>query len=52
MVVEVGEEDDERDSIADQSPLHPAREWAARVEGITGVADGYVKLDLINIEIM
>lgn len=50
MIVEVGEEDDEGDSIANQSPLHPAGKWAASVERITGVADGYMKLDLLNME--
>lgn len=46
VVVEVGEEDDEGDSIADQSPLHPGREWAACVEGVASVADGHMELDL------
>lgn len=46
VVVEVGEEDDEGDSVADQSPLHPGREWAACVEGVASVADGHVELDL------
>lgn len=50
VVVEVGKEDDEGDSIADQSPLHPAGEGAASVEGITSVADGYMELDLFNIK--
>lgn len=46
VVVEVGEEDDEGDSITDQSPLHPGREWAACVEGVASVADGHMELDL------
>lgn len=46
MVVEVGEEDDEGDSVADQSPLHPGREWATCVEGVAGVADSNMELDL------
>lgn len=48
VVVEVGEEDDEGDGVADQSPLHPGGERAAGVEGVAGVADGHVELDLLN----
>lgn len=48
VVVEVGEEDDEGDSIANQSPLHPGREWTACVEGVASMADGHVELDLLN----
>lgn len=48
MVVEVGEEDDKGDGVANQSPLHPAGEWTAGVEGVAGVADGYVELDLVS----
>lgn len=46
MVVEVGEEDDESDGVTDQSPLHPGREWAAGVEGVSSMADGHMELDL------
>lgn len=46
MVVEVGEEDDEGDSIADQSPLHPGGEGTASVEGVASMADCHVELDL------
>lgn len=46
VVVKVGEEDDEGDGIANQGPLHPGREWTAAVEGVAGVADGYMELDL------
>lgn len=46
VVVEVGEKDDEGDGVADQGPLHPGGERAARVEGVAGVADGHVELDL------
>lgn len=48
MVVEVGEEDDEGDSIANQSPLHPAGKLAARVEGVASVSNGHMELDLLN----
>lgn len=48
VVVEVSEEDDEGDSVADQSPLHPAGERTASVEGVAGVADGHVELDHLN----
>lgn len=48
VVVEVGEEDDEGDSVANQSPLHPEGERAACVEGVAGVPDGHVELDLLN----
>lgn len=46
MVVEVGEEDDEGDGIANQSPLHPGGEWTAGVEGVSSMADGHMELDL------
>lgn len=46
MVVEIGEEDDESDGIADQSPLHPGGEWTSGVEGVSSVANGYMELDL------
>lgn len=46
VVVEVSEKDDKGDSIANQSPLHPGREWAACVEGVASVADGHMELDL------
>lgn len=46
LIVEIGKQDDESDGVANQSPLHPSREWAARVERMTRVADGDVKLDL------
>lgn len=52
VVVEVGEEDDEGDSVADQSPLHPARERTAGVEGVASVADGHVELDLFKQKIL
>lgn len=48
VVVEVGKEDDEGDSIANQSPLHPEGERAACVEGVASVADGHMELDLLN----
>lgn len=48
VVVEVGEEDDEGDGVANQGPLHPAGERAAGVEGVAGVADGHVELDLLK----
>ncbi len=48
VVVEVGEEDDEGDSIANQSPLHPGGERAACVEGVASMADGHMELDLLN----
>lgn len=50
VVVEVSEEDDEGDGVADQGPLHPVGERAARVEGVAGVADGHVELDLMDTE--
>lgn len=46
MIVEVGEEDDEGDRVANQSPLHPSRERAATVERVAGMANGHVELDL------
>ncbi len=46
LVVEIGKQDDERNGVANQSPLHPGREWAARVERMCGVANGDVELDL------
>lgn len=46
VVVEVSEEDNEGDSVADQSPLHPAGERAASVEGVAGMANGHMELDL------
>lgn len=46
VVVEVGEKDDKGDSVANESPLHPVREWAASVEGVSGVADRHMELDL------
>lgn len=48
VVVEVGEEDDEGDGVANQSPLHPGGEWTACVEGVSSMADGYVELNLLN----
>lgn len=48
VVVEVGEEDDKGDGVANQSPLHPAGERTAGVEGVAGMADGYVELDLVS----
>lgn len=46
VVVEVGKEDDEGDSIANQGPLHPVGEWTSGVEGVAGMANGHVELDL------
>lgn len=46
VVVEIGEEDDESDGVANQSPLHPGGERTAGVEGVSSVADGYMELDL------
>lgn len=46
LVVEIGKQDDECNGVANQSPLHPGREWAARVERMSGVANGDVELDL------
>lgn len=51
VVVEVSEQDDEGDSIANQSPLHPGGEWTACVEWVTCVADGDVELDLLNMQV-
>lgn len=48
VVVEVGEEDNEGDSVANKSPLHPGGEWAACIEGVAGVADCHVELDLLK----
>lgn len=48
MVVEVGKEDDEGDSVANQSPLHPLRERTARVEGLGSMTDCHMELDLLN----
>lgn len=52
VVVEVGEEDDEGYGVANQSPLHPGGELTACVEGVAGVADGHVELDLFNRQIV
>lgn len=46
LVVEIGKQDDERDGVANQSPLHPGRKWAARVERMSGMANGDMELDL------
>ena len=46
LVVEVAEEDDEGDGVADEGIVHPVREVAVDVEGQGRVADGDVKLDL------
>lgn len=46
LVVKIGEQDDERDGVANQSPLHPCWEWAARVERVSGMANSDVELDL------
>lgn len=48
VVVEVGKEDDEGDSVANQSPLHPLRERTACVEGLGSVTDCHMELDLLN----
>lgn len=48
LVIEVGEEDDEGDCVCDKRPLHPGREWAARVERVSGMADCHMKLDHLN----
>lgn len=50
LVVEIGKQDDERDGVADQSPLHPGRERAARVERVSGMTNGDVELDLNRCE--
>lgn len=46
LVVEICKQDDESDGVTNQSPLHPGRERAARVKGMSRVTDGDVKLDL------
>lgn len=46
LVVEVAEEDDEGDGVADEGIVHPVREVAVDVEGQGCVADGDVELDL------
>lgn len=46
MVVEVGKEDDEGDSVANQSPLHPLGERTACVEGLGSMTDCHMELDL------
>lgn len=46
LVVEVAEEDDEGDGVADEGVVHPVREVAVDVEGQGRVADGDVELDL------
>lgn len=48
LVVEVSEEDDKGDGVANQGPVHPVWELAVDVEGESGVANGDVELDLIN----
>lgn len=52
MVVEVGKEDDEGDSVANQSPLHPLRERTACVEGLGSVTDCHMELNLLNTKLM
>ncbi len=39
------QQDDERNGVANQSPLHPGRERAARVERMSGVANGDRELE-------
>lgn len=46
MDVEVGEEDDEGDGVANQSPVHPLGEIAVDVEGMDGVDYGKTELQL------
>lgn len=46
LVVEVAEEDDEGDGIADEGVVHPVGEVAVDVEGQGCVANGDVELDL------
>lgn len=46
LVVEVAEEDDEGDGVADEGVVHPVGEVAVDVKGQGRVADGDVELDL------
>lgn len=46
LVVEVAEEDDEGDGVADEGVVHPVGEVAVDVEGQGCVADGDVELNL------
>lgn len=46
LVVEVAEEDDEGDGVADEGVVHPVGEVAVDVEGQGRVADGDMELDL------
>lgn len=46
LVVEVAEEDDEGDGVADEGVVHPVGEVAVDVQGQSRVAYGDVELDL------
>lgn len=50
LVVEVAEEDDEGDGVADEGVVHPVGEVAVDVEGQGRVANGDVELDLVGKE--
>lgn len=46
VVVEVGEEQDERDGVRDERVVHPLGEVAVDVQGVDGVDDGQAELQL------
>ena len=46
MNVEVGEEDDERDGVTNQCPVHPLGEVAVNVEGVDTMDDRKTELQL------
>lgn len=46
LVIEIAEEDDEGEGVSNQTPVHPLRERAVRVQRQSRVANGDVKLDL------
>ena len=50
MDVEVGEEDDERDGIANQAVVHPLGEVAVNVQRVDCMDDGQSELKLENMK--
>lgn len=46
LVIEIAKEDDEGEGVSNQTPVHPLRERAVRVQRQGRVANGDVKLDL------
>lgn len=46
LVIEIAEEDDEGEGVSNQTPVHPLRERAVRVQRQSRVANGDMKLDL------